>query len=207
MTIDEYKFYLLSEIAALRQQQPSPSAFATATELLDALAQASTSPRRHGQPKGNGTRFREFIRRYMGPRYTSFLYASGKQDLPEQMYAILRCGLVHTRSLTPTPALNGKPSDGRENSILIAGDGVHLAPVTAAPYDAALFVFDPFIADIEAALRRVFRNALRESGLRALLERHIRDHRPARGLPVPIPYIDLAALSGTTFTHSASGCF
>ena len=42
----------------------------------------------------DSARFQEFVRKHMRPAYFAFRYATGKQDLPEQMYAIFRSGLI-----------------------------------------------------------------------------------------------------------------
>lgn len=205
MMIGEFKAYLLAEVAALRARQPDSAAFATATEIIDVLAQASTSSGGHRRQKGNRDRFLGFVRHNMRPQYNSFRYASGEQDLPEQMYAILRCGLVHARSLSPDPQRAGRSSAGRTNSIFISADGAHLASVTDGSRDAALFVFEPFVADIEAALRGVFLRASRETGLLALIENHLRNQSPVRGLVAPLSYNDPAARAGTAVAYFASG--
>jgi hypothetical protein len=202
MTLNEYKAYLLREIAAVRQRDPSPDAFIAGAAVLDTMAQAAISRRRSGGAiKPDGVRFAEFVRKFMRPEYASFRYAGGQQDLPEQMYAILRSGLIHGRSLAPNPPANGKRPIGRVDSIILDRAGTHLYPWQDADRDAAVFVFSTFVTDIEAAIRRVFVRAANESGLQVLVERYLHDHPPVQALPswsIPV---------GTTFTHSPSGSF
>jgi hypothetical protein len=200
MTLDEYKTYLLNEIEAVRERSPSPDAFASAASLLDTIAQAAIPrSKRGGATKPDSVRFAQFVRKFMRPTYASFRYAGGQQDLPEQMYAILRCGLIHARSLTPNVPGNGKKPVGRADSIILDRAGTHLHPWQDADHDAALLVFSVFVADIEAAVRCVFVKATKESGLRVLIEKYVRDHPPVRALPRwSIP-------EGSTFCHAASG--
>jgi hypothetical protein len=197
MTIIEYKAHIVAAVSNLRRKPPSPSAFAEAAQLIDVLAHATTPPTR-----SNGARFQEFVRDYVGSSYTRFRYLNGRHDLPEQMYAILRSGLVHTLSLTPLPHPRGRTTVGRRDSILISADGRHLAPITSRPYDAALFVFGTFLDDIETALQKAFLAAAGATPQRILMESHIRNHKPAVGLP-PLTFFDTAY--GTSITATASG--
>lgn len=199
MTINEFKANLLGELAWLRLRTPDRRAFASSAILIDVLAHATMSPK-----LDNNQRFQEFISCYMSRSYCSFRYANGLQDLPMQMYAILRCSLIHAFSLTPLPRRDKKPTSGRKNSILISADGVHLGRVLDPPYDAALFVFSPFLNDIESALLEAFSQAERDRGLKHRIERHIRIHSPVIPLP-PLSFIASGCDVGTSITATASG--
>jgi hypothetical protein len=50
---------------------------------------------------GGRANFIKFIKAYMPIPYHEFRYASKSSDLPEQMYYVLRCGIVHSFSLIP----------------------------------------------------------------------------------------------------------
>lgn len=51
-----------------------------------------------GKEATNKDDYKHFIGTYLSlidPRYKNFKYSNGKTDLPDQMYHVLRCGIVH----------------------------------------------------------------------------------------------------------------
>src|SRR6266478_5937776 len=93
------KYYLkrIGEVKTIAKKK-NPWAFACASILLDCLAKVVLGKDRRG--KG----YISFVKRYLAqanPTYKSFQYKNGKQDLPRQMYSILRCGIVHSFSFVP----------------------------------------------------------------------------------------------------------
>lgn len=51
-----------------------------------------------GKEATNKGDYKHFIGTYLSlidPRYKNFKYSNGKTDLPDQMYHVLRCGIVH----------------------------------------------------------------------------------------------------------------
>lgn len=98
---------------------------------------------------------------YFPDKYKTFVYRCGKQDLPEQMYSILRCGLVHSFSLKPI-----KPGPhGRLNSISLChkceADTKNLHHLQNyyginGDVDSALFVAEDFVCDIRNAINSIF---------------------------------------------------
>jgi hypothetical protein len=143
--------------------------------------------------EGNGPKaYKEFIRNYLRPAYSAFAFADGG-NLPDQIYHVLRCGLVHSFSLTPDKT--GKRSGGRNESIIIAYNGEHLekyplkidSPLYISPshhQDAVWFVFPEFCNDIEAAIKRVFSAAQSDMDLRGRMEKHLTENPPVRRLAV-----------------------
>jgi hypothetical protein len=100
-----------------------------------------------------------FIEDYLGqidPRYKKFIYASGDQDLPYQMYYILRCGMVHSFSFVPEKT---DKTIGRERSILIAhnlnGD-IHFHHHNVDGYDAVVFTAESFVEDLDKLVQYIF---------------------------------------------------
>lgn len=124
-----------------------------------------------------------FVNNYMAqvrPEYKNFVYKSGHVDLPTQMYVTLRCGIVHSFSLTPdaTSVKNG----GRPRAIVLAhrAEGwPHLSPFASrnAP-DAACFVAEDFIEDIKTTVGAIFDRAATDKPLQATIQAQLTNHPP-----------------------------
>ena len=101
-----------------------------------------------------------------------------KKDLPEQMYFIFRCGLVHAFSLVPssTERANG----GRRRSITLHSradakrDGKkHLDNYNKPDdiKDAAYFVDEDLLDDLISAIRKVFATKTKHDNIRKVLKK------------------------------------
>lgn len=146
----------------------------TLVEYLAKLVNGQNTTRQH---------YIQFIKDYMAkirPEYATFSYQNGNQDLPEQMYHILRCGIVHSFSFVPDQqAMN---SGGRERSIVLShrtAGRPHLSSYSSvkAP-DAAIFVAEDFVEDIEKAIRHIFSDARSRADLKANIETWLSTHPP-----------------------------
>jgi hypothetical protein len=111
------------------------------------------------------------------PEYARFTYSSGKSDLADQMYHVLRCGIVHSFSLIADPRARTK--NGRDRSILLAhrkNGATHLDHIVDAgqnpEIDAAVFTAEDFIEDIS----KVMENILEESRGGSTSARHLRNN-------------------------------
>lgn len=96
-------------------------------------------------------------------KYKDFKYKNGEMDLPEQIYYIMRCGLVHSFSLSPEKKYEGKNS-GRKQSIVLADETDkelnHLDSFSNDKIkDACVFKLDVFIDDLEKVLDKMFKSA------------------------------------------------
>src|SRR5262245_13667263 len=81
----------LAELPAL-YPSGSPWVFLCAAALVEYLAKLVD-----GTDNG-GRGYKCFVRNWLSsirPAYLSFRYSAGQCDLPEQMYHVLRCGIVH----------------------------------------------------------------------------------------------------------------
>ena len=124
-----------------------------------------------------------FVTAYMAqvrPKYTSFVYQSGDADLPAQMYVTLRCGIVHSFSLTPDAA--GVTHGGRPRAIVLAHRAAgrsHLSPFASgnAP-DAACFVAEDFVEDIKRTVVVIFDMAATDKPLQASIQAQLTNHPP-----------------------------
>jgi len=109
----------------------------------------------------SGTDYKKFVSTWLSqirPEYSSFRYQSGTSDLPDQMYYVLRCGIVHSLSLVPND--RARSHGGRERSIVLCHrqpGAVHLSSVSKGSIsDAALFVAEDFVEDLAKVLGKVF---------------------------------------------------
>lgn len=109
--------------------------------------------------------YASFIRRRFPARYKHFKYAEAPQpsDLPEQMYYVMRCGLVHAFSLKPAP--RERANGARDRSIVINSridakqHGMkHLDKFSKVPEipDAAYFVDEDLLDDLLKAIDKLF---------------------------------------------------
>lgn len=154
-TLSAKEQYLLGLVDAIVKMEPTPFPFLCTATMVEYLMKIS----------GYGDKYAKFVSDNFPSSYKDFQYNNGKKDLPEQMYFILRNGLVHTFSLFPDR--KGKSDGGRERAILIthrsSNDGQHLDNITKTSKgfcgDAALFVLEDFCYDISSVIRNIFAEA------------------------------------------------
>jgi hypothetical protein len=177
MTLDQAKSHFSDMLQKLRNMEPSPWPFLCSAAMLEYLAKMAI---------GDGRQcYIEFVRRYLGSKYSDYTFADGRKDLPEQLYHILRCGIVHSFSLTPD--LN-QYHNGRNESIVIAHKGRHLTkyPTTDAHHkDAVWLVFLDFADDIQSAIAGIFSKAASDLNLKNRIEQHLTRKPPIAALPIP----------------------
>lgn len=158
--------YFLDRCDELESMVGTPWVFANGMCLIEYLAKMDNG--------GTAGKFKviEFIRNNMAD-YASFTYPRShfrklphgvtdliQDDLPEQMYYILRCGLLHRFSLVPTQTeiKNG----GRKRSIVMIhqklAEAAHLSRYSdpVRRISAAYFVAEPFIQDIRDTITDLF---------------------------------------------------
>jgi hypothetical protein len=178
MTPEEAKRHFTDMLRKLWDMEPSPWPFLCAAVLLEYLAKMAIGPSRNS--------YKDFIKSHMRKEYRQFQFANGEQNLPEQIYHVLRCGIVHSFSLTPD--LKYFPN-GRDESIVIAYAGEHLKPYSGTDghhTDAVCFVFQDFADDIKAALEKVFDEAVSDATLRARMEQHLNTNPPVKELSTDV---------------------
>jgi len=151
----------------------------------------------HQGKKAGKADYIAFIREYFPKAYSDFEYNTAhrkpgtglkrkngtrtkreltRKDLPEQMYYILRCGLVHRFSLVPSPA--ELENGGRERSITIHSrddsqrDGKkHLDNFSQPPFvqDSAYFVDEDLLDDIIGVTKALFADKKNHPKIRRML--------------------------------------
>ncbi len=120
----------------------------------------------------------KFIKQYMSKvdhRYVDFKFKNGKSDLPDQMYYVLRNGLVHTFTLKP---LNNN-GNGRTNSIVLSHVDLHLTcDTTDSNRDSCVFNAKQFINDLGKAIDFVFEKVKSDLDLQKKMENHFSKYPP-----------------------------
>lgn len=143
----------ISEIIDLANRG-DPWVFLCCSSFIDYLVRATYDKR------ANASDYKEFIKDYLcsiDMRYKDFQYQSGTKDLPDQMYHILRCGIIHNFSLIPDSSSLRK--GGRERSILLAHNrngATHFKPITENGFDSVIFTAESFATDLKRLVEKIF---------------------------------------------------
>jgi hypothetical protein len=176
MTANEAKEYFQHRVNELKSMssEGTPWVFLCGSALIDYLSKLAYGKDR----KAAG--YKDFVKKYMPPTYRKFAYASGHKDLPEQMYHVLRCGIVHMYSLVPDKQATSK--GGRSRSIVLTHEPTyHQLDHYPGGIDACVFRAEEFISDIEYALIRLFARANKYKAPRARIEKWLKAHPPISG--------------------------
>lgn len=179
MNIDECEFYFLERTQELRNicKDGTVWVFLCASALIEYLSKLV-----NGQDiKRKG--YIQFIEDYMAKirrEYITFKYDNGNNDVPIQMYHILRCGIVHSFSFIPDQQTMRQ--GGRRRSIVLnhrRSGQTHLSPYKSekAP-DAVNFVAEDFIEDIQKTIVLVFSIAKSDNKLKENIKNWLDKHPP-----------------------------
>jgi len=156
--IEQYFKARAKEIQRLLKDR-SPWGFVCAAAFLDCLSKLVAGK----DDKRNG--YKTFVKNYLArvnPIYLSFRYKSGAKDLPDQLYHVLRCGIVHQFSLVPDE--QSLKNGGRLRSIVLCHrkeskrrNLPHLSSYSSGKSpDAAVFVAEDFAKDLMDTVRFIF---------------------------------------------------
>lgn len=162
----------------------SPWCFLCLCALIDYLANAADYPATKNQKQRD--RYVPFIESYFPAKYRNFKYKNGRKELPDQMYYVLRNGVVHSFSLLPDQ--RGRSHGGRDRSIVLAhranSDAPHLSSHTSrdAP-DASLFIAEDFLEDTKKAAYKLLHQAKKGSALEQSILKRFSDHPPIAWKP------------------------
>jgi hypothetical protein len=182
----------------------SPLVFVLASAYLDYLAKLSS--------KGYKDFIIERLSK-VRPGYKSFRFRCGEADLPVQMYHVLRCGILHSFSLIPDEVarerggrdgsivlFHRKGSQERgfshlsnyadskaaafSSTVITSGSFSHLSNHTdSETSDAAVFVAEDFVEDIEKVMEMLFAEAENNPRLKASMETWLQQHPLITGSP------------------------
>lgn len=195
-----YFLGILRELEAECQKRPA-WVFLCCSAFIEYLAKMSLLP---GHTlRGDWEPYLYFIDEFMPIRYKNFQYLTAhacvkvgtphgtsltaRDDLPLQMYCILRCGLVHSFSMHPKPNSSFAGRHARTRSIVLSHKKrrnsqrpIHLSSYTGinGNLDAALFVLQDFIIDIKHAINMLFRRARNNTPLRQAIRQNLKNQPP-----------------------------
>jgi len=186
MTDNEIEQYFKSRIRELKQiaARGDPWVFLNASSFIEYLAQMRLGKRTEPQD------YKEFLTQYffrVCPWYGNFKYRSGTLDLADQMYHVLRCGIVHSFSLFADS--KAQTRGGRHRSIVLAHRSAgqsHLHSFVnnrrKPKIDAAIFVAEDFVEDIERVTEALFNESKKRTPdglqLRQNIRRWVRQFPP-----------------------------
>ncbi|WP_298153912.1 hypothetical protein [Flavobacterium sp.] len=179
MTLNEIENYFINrsnELIALSLRW-DPWSFLCGSAMIDYLTHMV-----YGD--SNRKLYVKFVEEYLSQvnsLYKNFKYLSGDQDLPTQMYVILRCGIVHSFSFVPDSI--GIKNGGRKRSILLAhemGGGVHFSR-SKSGLDAVVFTAETFALDIQQVINIIFQQAKIDSVLENEILSYVSQHPPIMG--------------------------
>ncbi|MBL0184932.1 MAG: hypothetical protein IPP97_04270 [Candidatus Obscuribacter sp.] len=198
-----WRQYFKDRVIELRAIQGTPWGFACAGTLLEVLGKLA---RGSGKNELGKAGYIKFIREWL-PEYEQFEYQQKTisttkwnrkhtvkrierlpKSLAVQMYAILRCGLVHSFSFVANK--QQRQTGGRDRSIWLTtraeaaangwnhlGNFSRTAPEPAIQ-DAAVFVAEDFLDDLDELIDAIFDKANTSSRQRARIVRHLTEQRP-----------------------------
>jgi hypothetical protein len=175
LSLEKAKALFLDRLGDLVDMKATPWPFLCACALVEYLTKMVNGG------KSDPEKYEKFVREYLGSvdvdeRYKTFTFANGKTDLPEQMYHVLRCGIVHSFSLVADKQAESR--GGRSRSIVIAHGGQHLKAYSKCGLDAVLLVLGNFVSDLKKVIEKLFSDAKTKPGLKQSIERHLCDYPP-----------------------------
>lgn len=155
MTYQQIEAYCLERLSEAKEIS-SPWGFLCVASFVDFLAKLSTN----ADQKSPG--YKQFFSQWFPSSYVNFTYANGQQDLPEQFYHVLRCGISHSFSFYPDALSISK--GGRVRSVLITHDGQdddgtvysHLANYTKNGFDSAILIGGTLCNDLGTVIQNMF---------------------------------------------------
>ena len=176
MNIESYFRDRVLELRSLAERG-DPWVFLCGASFIEYLAKMTS-----GKSTGAND-YKDFLRNRffrVCTAYASFKYSCGKCDLAEQMYHVLRCGIVHSFSVFADPQAKGY--GGRDRSIILAhrntaSGRTHLdnwVDRRSNPrLDAAVFVAEDFIDDIAKVTDSLFVEARKRTPAGVQLRKNI----------------------------------
>ncbi|HEY2362409.1 MAG TPA: hypothetical protein VGK36_14905 [Candidatus Angelobacter sp.] len=178
MTDQQIELYFNNRIQELKAlaDRGDPWVFLCASSFVEYLAKM------HSGKATNADAYKKFLKDYffrVCPTYAQFKYASGKTDMADQMYHVLRCGIVHSFSLLADP--KAQRCGGRHRSIVLAHrkEGKqHLSPFvdnrTKPKIDSAVFIAEDFVDDLGKVTKALFVDSKKKTPDGKLIKKNIR---------------------------------
>lgn len=179
MTLEEYENYFLERSYELLNicNDGTPWVFLCASALIEYLAKLVNGKDLSGEG------YKNFITEYMAEiknEYKTFRYKNGEEDLPTQMYHILRCGIIHSFSFISDD--KSKNKGGRDRSLVLShrkSGNIHLSAYSSSNVsDSVNFVAEDFIDDIQKTIRHIFLKAKSDTKLAENIINWLKLHPP-----------------------------
>lgn len=153
--MEESYSYISNHCKALLKtaEQSDPWVFVCAASMIEYLAKMT----------GHGKSYSSFISTYLANvdcRYRDFKYLDASQNLPEQMYFVLRNGLIHSFTLKPN-----RINSGKTNSILLSHTDEHFSHRTDNNLDACVFNAYSLVNDLCALIDNIYESAKTDNNL------------------------------------------
>ncbi|MCG0997583.1 hypothetical protein [Acetobacter persici] len=134
--------------------------------------------------------FNDRLPKYRIPSYKTH---DNINDVPEQIYMVMRCGLIHSLSLVPDEKYKEKKKyekHWRKGSLLLSHKGNHLQMMTwspdGEPFEACQLDYSSMLDDMQTALDAIFRDAKQDTALSVHIETFVKAN-PILGLVPAIP--------------------
>lgn len=150
--------------------------------LIDYLSKLYDKSSKKGRDQ-----YKNFINEIMAevnPKYKTFRYTviydtEEENNLPTQMYHVLRCGFVHSFSLIPDET--AKKFGGRDRSIILGfkedNNLNHLDNFYCeGVLDACLFILDDFISDLDKSIDILFEKVNNDENLKKHILKLVSDY-------------------------------
>jgi len=174
--------YLRDRVGELRSLalRGDPWVFLCASAFIEYMAKMV-----QGEARG-ASGYKDFLKDVffeVCPEYAKFRYRSRQMDLADQMYHVLRCGIVHSFSLVVDSA--AEKGGGRDRSILLAhrmNGAAHLQPYEGS-IDAVIFTAEDFVEDIGMVVEFIIEQSQSRDGqaLSRNIQRWTDKHPPILG--------------------------
>lgn len=158
--MEESYSYIMNHCKALLKtaEQSDPWVFVCAALMIEYLAKMT----------GHEKSYSSFISSYLAKvdcRYRDFKYSKANQNLPEQMYFVLRNGLIHSFTLKPN-----RINSGKMNSILLSHTDEHFSHRTDNNLDACVFNAYSLVNDLCTVIDNIYESALTDTDLNAKIK-------------------------------------
>ncbi|AOW47956.1 hypothetical protein A4S02_14040 (plasmid) [Acetobacter ascendens] len=119
------------------------------------------------------------------PKYRAPFYNTPEKinDVPEQIYMVMRCGLIHSLSLIPDKKVKDKDiykRHWREVSLVLTHRGNHLkmgkTPHNGSLVEVCQLDYSTMLDDMQTALDAIFQDAKHDTALSSHIEKFVKEN-------------------------------
>lgn len=167
LSLKKINKYMLDRVGELQSlaSRGDPWFFVCASSYIEYLAKLEKGA------STNNSEYKLFLTKYLFvvlPKYRTFSYSNARTKLEDQIYHVLRCGLVHSFSLIPDA--RARFNGGQDRSILLAHrkSGIqHLSPFVnnkkKPKIDGCIFIAEDFADDLKILTEFLFKKAAKRN--------------------------------------------